>query len=162
MPVISQKTYSHPLRYSADELSLHALRRNERRSMPGAYAPKTATIFIERNKARLEIDYSVRENAGGDVQIAAGLKIGFGKFTRKVLSASFEYPELEVLLAQILMVSASLRVQQNLVPQDSIKRNYQMVAEGLNLMRTRIEEDLHMLKVTLDQTVPDSDSGDKS
>lgn len=153
MPVITQKEYSHPLRYNAAQLTLQAHRKHERRTMPAAYAPRTATVAITNTSATLEIEYSVKETPGTDVPITSGVSVVFGRSTKKVLSACFEYTTLDGLLDQLNKLSASLRVRQNSVPQDSIKRNYQMVAEGLGLLTKHIEADLDMLNDTLNKNV---------
>lgn len=156
MPVIAQKNYSHPLQYHTGDLELRARQKDERRTMPAAYTPKTATIHIQHTTADLDFEYSVTETPSGGSVIKAGVTLFFGKSTRKVVGASFEYPTLDELLNQLSLAAMSLRTQQNLVPQDSIKRNYQIAAEGLIALRNYIESDIVMLKATLDKEIPQS------
>ncbi len=125
--------------------------------MPAAYAPKSATLNIKPTQADFEIEYSVPEIPAAGVPVATGIAIVFGKSTKKVLAASFEYPSLDELLSQLSVAGHALRARQNLVPQDSIKRNYQMVADGIDLLRNRVEADLETLKTTLDRDVPTVD-----
>ncbi len=156
MPAVTEKTYSHKSHYTLGELSLQPYRKNEQRLMPGAYIPKTATIVIHPKKARLEIEYSVSETPGTEARVSGGVggvKILFGRYTEKVLEITFEYSVCDELLGQISGAAKAITVRKNQVSQDSIKRNYQMVAEGLLSLLQRIQQDWEEVSKHLTQNI---------
>jgi hypothetical protein len=148
MPVISHKTYSHKANYTPSELNLKPRQKKERRFMPGAYTPQNATMRIGLDDATFDIDYSVKES-GYSVDLVEGIKVVLGKSTKKVLSLSFVYPTLEQLLEQMSIASKTIRARQKDVPQDSIKRNYQITAELLLLVQDYVAKDLETLRYNL-------------
>jgi hypothetical protein len=125
--------------------------------MPGAYIPKTATIVIHPKKARLEVEYSVSETPGTEARVSGGVggvKILFGKYTGKVLEVNFEYSVCDGLLRQISGAAKAIMVRKNHVSQDSIKRNYQMVADGLLVLLQHIQQDWEEFSKHLSQNDP--------
>jgi hypothetical protein len=156
MPAVIEKTYSHRAHYTTGELSLKPRQKKEQRFMPGAYAPKSVTIHIKTDEARFEIEYSVKETPGYNVQIAEGVRGVYGKFTKKVLGLTFEYPTLDILIDQMAEAAKIIRSQQKNIPQDSIKRNYQIATDLLLFVQEHVKKDLNMLKDTLNKISADT------
>ena len=154
MPATTQKTYSHKSHYTLGELSLTPKRKNESRLMPGAYTPKSATIQLGANKADFKIEYNAPETPGSEIVIVEGIKVLLGKHTKKVLAMYFQYPACDRIPGQITAAAEAIKGQQSLVPQDSIKRNYQMVAEILTHLRQCIEKDWDNVTKRLSQPQP--------
>jgi hypothetical protein len=109
--------------------------------MPGAYIPKSTRIAIGANKAEFEVEYSSPETPGSEIVIVEGIKVLLGKHTKKVLAMYFQYPACDRILTQLTEAADAIKRQQVSVPQDSIKRNYQMVSEILTYLREYVQKD---------------------
>ncbi len=93
------------------------------------------------------LEYSVKETPLSDhVHAFPGIEIVFGKYTRKVLRVTFEYNNLDLLIEQMSGAAKALRGQKRFVPQDSIKKNYQLTADVLLFVKNRVKEDLEEIK----------------
>jgi hypothetical protein len=122
--------------------------------MPGAYIPKSARIVLGANRANLEVEYSSPETSGAELVILEGVKVLLGKYTKKVLAMYFQYADCDRILNQLTEAAEAIKRQQISVPQDSIKRNYEMVAEVLTHLREYIQKDWDNMSKRLSRHQP--------
>lgn len=154
MPSTSEnKTiYTHQPNFTPEDFSLRPHRAKEQRYVPRAYAPTAGTIAIHRNFAEFTLEYSVKEAPSRQsVQIGDGVIAMFGKFTRKLVLITFSYSDVDALDSKIGVAIRGLKRQKQVVPQDSIKRNYDMAASALNYLADAISKDMPAIKEHLAQ-----------
>jgi hypothetical protein len=120
--------------------------------MPGAYIPKSAKIELGPAKANFEVEYSSPETHGSEFVIVEGVRVLLGKHTKKVLAMYFQYSHCDSVLTQLTEAADAIKRRQISVPQDSIKRNYEMVSEILAHLREYIQKDWDNFSKRLSQS----------
>jgi hypothetical protein len=146
----AKATYTHRPNFSPADFSLKPHRPQERRFVPSAFAPNSGEAAVTHHYAEFTFEYTVKEvPERRPVQLGDSIVATFGKFTRKLLMVNIGYANLDELDAKVRGAILALKGQKRLVPQDSIRRNYDMTATILNYLADVLLAELPKIKEEL-------------
>jgi hypothetical protein len=150
-----KRVFKHQPHFTPEEFALEPHRPDEQRYIPNAFTPKTGVVEITKETARFTFEYTVTEDPmRSTVELRPSVQAILGKYTKKVLEIVVEYGSLDALYEQIGLAAKAVKSSKAKIPQDSIRRNYDMVILILMELRLIILKDMDAIRETLAKEAP--------
>jgi hypothetical protein len=145
--VTEKRVFSHQPHFSPEEFALEPHRPDEQRYIPNAFTPKNGVVEITKQTARFTFEYTVTEDPMRNaVELRPSTQAILGKYTKKVLEIVIEYGSLDTLYEQIGLTAKAVKSSKAKIPQDSIRRNYDMIIAVLMELRVIILKDMDAIR----------------
>lgn len=153
--VIEKRVFRHQPQFTPEEFALEPHRPDEQRYIPNAFTPKSGSVEITKHNARFTFEYTVSEDPiRNAVELRPSISAILGRYTKKVLEISLKYESVDELYEQISLAAKAVKSSKAKIPQDSIRRNYDMIISVLLELRKVILSDMDAIKKSVREEKP--------
>lgn len=139
--------------FSSEDISIKTDRKNEQRFVPSALIPHTIEAEVNDDGCEINFDYLIDETPKGDwlgrtewIDLNKDISLLIGKFTNKVLKLRITASEPNDLINKLEATKLLLEEKSKEFSRDSVKKNYELVTEVLELIILKIHEDKKGIK----------------